>query len=125
MPEFQKSTGLAHLHIVVDRYIERAWVQKKWMAVGGDEHVHIQRVDVHRAAAYLSKYLSKELLLSAPGGVRRVSTSRSIKLNEKKPSEYDWKILKTPIGRLYVLIGANAADENKVDGELESFSLRE
>lgn len=123
--ELQKRTGLAHLHIVVDRYIEQAWIKKNWTAVGGGEQVHIQLVDAHRSAAYLSKYLSKDLLLSAPAGVRRVSTSRSIRLNEKKSSEYEWQIVKTTIDRMYVLLRDVATDEVRTDGELESFSIRE
>lgn len=123
--ELQKHTGLAHLHIVIDRYIEQAWIKKNWMAVGGGEHVYIQYVDAHRSAAYLSKYLAKDLFLSTPSGVRRVSTSRSIRLKEKKPSEYEWLVLKTTIDRLYVLTRDVATDEARVDGELDSFYIRE
>ena len=124
--EFQKRTGLAHLHIVVDRYIPRDWIQERWVAAGGGAHVDIRHVDVHRVAAYLSKYLTKELLLDVPDGVRRVSTSRSIKLNEKKPSEFAWQVLKTTIERQYVLLVERATDEViSEDDDLESFSLRE
>jgi hypothetical protein len=123
--ELQKETGLAHLHIVVDRYIEQPWLKRIWLAIGAGEHVHIQYVDAHRSAAYLSKYLAKDLLLSAPAGTRRVSTSRSIRLNEKKPSEYEWQIVKTPIDRMYLLLREVAIDVIRKDGELESFSIRE
>lgn len=123
--EFQKRTGLAHMHIVVDRYIPRDWIQERWVAAGGGAHVDIRHVDVHRVAAYLSKYLTKELLLDVPDGVRRVSTSRSIKLNEKKPSEFTWCVLKTTIDRQYVLLVDRAIDVVISDDDLESFSLRE
>ena len=123
--EFQKTTGLAHLHIVIDRYIEQAWAKEVWSAVGGGQHVDIRHVDAHRAGAYLSKYLSKELLLSAPPGMRRVTTSRSIKLNEKRASEYVWEICRSPIDRVYVLFGDTATNEVLSDGELDSFSARE
>lgn len=123
--EFQKTTGLAHLHILVDRYIDQAWAKEAWQAVGGGQHVDIRRKDAHRAAAYVSKYLSKELLLSAPQGMRRVTTSRSIQLNVKKPQEFKWEVLKTPIDRLYVVLREDAQDAVHSDGELESFGLRE
>lgn len=123
--EFQKRTGLAHLHIVVDRYIPREWIKERWVAAGGGAHVDIRLVDVHRIAPYLAKYLTKELLLDVPDGVRRVSTSRSIQLNEKKLSEYSWEVLKTTIDRMYVLFAERATDEVVADDELESFSLRE
>ena len=123
--EFQKTTGLAHLHIVIDRYIDQAWAKEAWSAVGGGQHVDIRHVDAHRAGAYLSKYLSKELLVNAPSGMRRVTTSRSIKLNEKKPSEFVWEICHSPIDRVYVLLRDAVKDEVRRDGELDSFSVRE
>jgi len=123
--ELQRETGLAHLHIVVDRYMEQTWLKRVWSAIGAGEHVHIQYVDAHRSAAYLSKYLAKDLLLSTPEGVRRVTTSRSIRLNEKKPPEYEWQIVKTTIDRIYVLLREAATDEVRTEGELESFSIRE
>ncbi len=77
--EFQKTTGLAHLHIVIDHWIDQAWAKETWQALGGGQHVDIRQIDAHRVAPYLSKYLSKEMLLSAPPGMRRVTTSRSVK----------------------------------------------
>ena len=123
--EFQKITGLAHLHIAIDRYIDWAWTREAWQAVGGGEHVDLRYKDAHRAGAYISKYLSKDLLLNAPPGMRRVTTSRSIKLNEKKPSEFEWKVMKAPINRIYVLLHEIASEEVRSDGELESFSALE
>jgi hypothetical protein len=123
--EFQKTTGLAHLHIVIDRYIDQGWAKEAWSAVGGGQHVDIRRVDAHRAGAYLSKYLSKELLLSAPLGMRRVTTSRSIKLNEKKPSEFIWEVCRSPIDRVYVLLRELVKDEVRDGGELDSFTVLE
>jgi hypothetical protein len=123
--EFQKVTGLAHLHIVIDRYIEWAWAKQAWQAVGGGQHVDIRHVDAHRAAAYLSKYLSKDMLLSAPVGMRRVTTSRSIKLDQKKKSEFQWQVVKAPIDRYYVVLRESAQEVVRNDGELESFSVRE
>lgn len=123
--EFQKVTGLAHLHIATDRWIDQAWAKEAWQALGGGQHVDIRHIDAHRAGAYLSKYLSKELLLSAPPGVRRVTTSRSIKLDEKKPTEYLWQVFKTQIDRFFVMFRESAIEVVQSEGELESFSARE
>jgi hypothetical protein len=123
--EFQKATGLAHIHVAIDRYIDQAWAKESWQAVGGGQHVDIRYKDAHRAGAYISKYLTKELLLSAPQGMRRVTTSRSIQLNEKRPSDFQWEIVKGPIDRLYMVFQEVAIDEVRSEGELESFSLRE
>ena len=123
--EFQKTTGLAHLHIVIDRYIEHAWAKNVWSRIGGGEHVHLRGIDAHRAAAYLSKYLSKELLLSAPEGIRRVTTSRSINF-DKKSSEYQWRLLKSAIERFYVIFEKAAEQVLRDDeGELDAFVVRE
>ena len=123
--EFQKATGLAHIHVAIDRYIDQAWAKESWQAVGGGQHVDIRYKDAHRAGAYISKYLTKELLLSAPPGMRRVTTSRSIRLNEKKSSEFEWQLIKGPIDRLYVIFRHVAEDEVHSENELESFVVRE
>ncbi len=94
--ELHKS-GYAHLHILIDRYIPQQWIQSSWQAVGGGRFVNIKHVDVHRIAAYLSKYLTKEVILGPfRPGTRRYSTSRGVKLF-KKPPKGLWKVLKLPI----------------------------
>jgi hypothetical protein len=72
--EFHQS-GMPHLHILINKYIPQAWIQSAWEAVGGGRMVDIRYVDVHRVSRYLSKYLTKELLMSAPLRTRRVPLS--------------------------------------------------
>ena len=86
--EFHKS-GMPHLHVLIDRFIERAWLENSWGAIGGG-FVKIKFVDVHRIARYLGKYLTKELLLSAPEKSRRITTSRSVRLNPRRKSQLHW-----------------------------------
>ncbi len=94
--ERQKS-GYAHLHILVDRYLPQPWVQQAWKAVGGGKFVNIKMVDIHRVAPYLSKYLTKELILAAyRPGTRRYSTSRGIKLFAKA-KKGAWQLLKMSV----------------------------
>ncbi len=94
--EFQKS-GYAHLHVLVDRFISQSWIQSKWQAVGGGKFVNIRQVDIHRVSAYLSKYLTKDLLLSHQyQKYRRYTTSRDIKL-VKKPEKGQWSLIVAPI----------------------------
>jgi len=120
--EFHKS-GIAHLHLVIDRYIRWTWIKKSWSRLGGGTVVNIKYVDVHRISRYLSKYLTKELLLSAPKRSRRVTTSRSIRLIEKKAEEQRWLLLKVSIFHLYSRFWQDAdgvvLDD---DGMLQSFS---
>ena len=121
--EFHKS-GIAHLHLLVDRFIPWDWIRQSWSALGGGQIVFIKYVDVHRISRYLSKYLTKELLLSAPLRSRRVTTSRSLRLIEKRESDTAWSLFKTSIFYLYSRLSSTASavrlDE---DGYLESFEL--
>jgi hypothetical protein len=98
--EFHEN-GKPHLHILIDRFIEQAWLSKAWEAVGGGRIVDIRFVDLHRVSRYLAKYLTVDLLLSAPKGVRRVTCSRGIVLLEKSAKTHAWILLKTPITYLY------------------------
>ncbi len=98
--ESQKN-GNPHLHILLDCYLKQDWVSGAWSALGGGKIVDIRRVDMHRASHYLSKYLTKEMLMSAPKRTRRVTTSRTIKLNPKNDSDPTWTLLYMPIEILY------------------------
>jgi hypothetical protein len=102
--EFQVN-GNPHFHILIDRYIERNWIVNAWSALGGGAMVDIRYVDVHRVSRYLSKYLTKELLLSAPLRSRRVTTSRGIKLFLENATDIKWTLIRTPI---WVLFEQNA-----------------
>jgi hypothetical protein len=79
--EMQKR-GVAHLHILVDRFLPHDWVRDAWVAVGGGRIVDVRWVDIHRVSSYLAKYVSKEFAQGLPKGVRRYSVSRGIKLWE-------------------------------------------
>jgi hypothetical protein len=70
--ELQKS-GMAHLHILVDRFLEKPWLDAAWHAVGGG-FTWIKYTDVHRVSAYVSKYLTKELFAEVPSKKKRIST---------------------------------------------------
>ena len=135
MPEFiavvefqKKTTGLAHMHVLIGSYISQEWIKHSWMAVGGGSHVDIRPVDIHRVSRYLSKYLTKELLMSAPKRSRRVTCSRSIKLNEppKKSSEFVWELLKAPLPVLFKNLGRYAIEISYEDDgtTLQGFIVR-
>ena len=120
--EFQQS-GIAHLHVLVDRFIPQSWISDSWSALGGGNIVDIRAVDVHRIARYVSKYLTKELLLSAPKRSRRVTTSRSLHLLPKKDSNGSWELFKVSIFHLFSRLSDLAQDVKlDRDGALESFS---
>jgi hypothetical protein len=83
--------GVPHLHVLFDRYIPHEWVSNSWDRLGGGKIVFVKRVVVQNVARYLSKYLTKELMFSAPKGARRISTSRTIKLFPKFASGITWE----------------------------------
>jgi hypothetical protein len=119
--EFHKS-GIAHLHVLIDRYVPWDWIKQSWCALGGGQIVYIKYVDVHRISRYLSKYLTKELLLSAPKRARRVTTSRSLRLIEKS-AESSWKLVKLSVFFLYSRLWPSAFGITlDSDGFLEGFS---
>jgi len=121
--EFHKS-GIPHLHVLVDRFILQRWISEAWSALGGGGIVDIRFVDVHRISHYLAKYLTKELLMSAPLRSRRVTTSRSIHLLEKTASDTTWVMDERSIFQLFSIFESFAQDvQVDCDGFLFSFSL--
>jgi len=92
--------GIPHLHILFDRYSAQQWISKAWDRLGGGRIVFIKQVTVRHVARYLSKYLTKELLLSAPKGTRRITTARKIKLFPKFNSGIVWELLRESIWHL-------------------------
>ncbi len=123
--ELQKS-GYAHLHILVDRYIDQRWISETWRAVGGGKIVFITQVDIHRIAAYLSKYLTKELLLAGfRPRQRRYTTSRDIILFVKQPSG-TWALSKMSVEFLYLKARREVLEEVRDEGgTLRWFTTRE
>jgi hypothetical protein len=121
--EFQQN-GNPHFHFVIDKNIPFEWIQKAWQEVGGGMFVNIKYVDTHRISRYLSKYLTKELLLSAPKGTRRVTTSRNIRIFPKKDTGQTWKLLKAHIGYLYGKVQEHIIQtEADEEGFLSFFSV--
>jgi hypothetical protein len=123
--EFQKN-GYAHLHVLVDRYLDQRWLKSAWQRVGGGSIVDIRMVEMQHVAAYLSKYMTKEMLLSKKyGKIRRYSTSRGIKLFPKKEDGV-WWLIKQNIEAQLRLRNKEATDI-KIDRNnlLTSFSVPE
>ena len=122
--EFQKSTGMPHLHVIIDRYIEQAWLKRAWMEAGGGEHVDIRGVSMRAVSHYLTKYLTKELLCSAPKRSRRVTVSRGITLNEKPEKTHTWSLRQESIYAIWAGF-RGIVDKAKWDADyvLWSFSV--
>jgi hypothetical protein len=115
--EFHQN-GKPHLHVLIDRFIQQAWLSAAWEAVGGGRIVDIRFVDLHRISHYLAKYLTVDLLLSAPKGVRRVTCSRGIVLLQKSPTTHSWRLLRANImhlySRLFLIVVRLQFDEDRI-----------
>ena len=100
----RQQSGYAHLHVLVDRYIEQPWIKEAWQAVGGGKIVDIRYVDIHRIAPYMAKYLTQDILLAPfKARQRRYSTSSGITLISKTPPSGKWVLFKAPIECLFAL----------------------
>ncbi len=122
--ELQKS-GYAHLHILVDRYMAQHWISEAWQAVGGGQIVDIRLVDIHRIAAYLSKYLTKDfLMVTLRPYQRRYTTSRDIVLFIR-PTPGTWTILRERLEALYWSAGGGLQEKREEDGALSWFTTNE
>jgi hypothetical protein len=132
--EFQHETKMPHLHVLIDRYIEWAWCRKVWEQAGGGQHVDIRAgrkdskgfIDLHRVAHYLSKYLTQELMMSAPKGSRRVTASKAVTLNGKMSGAalYAWSMIYEPIFKVFFKLSKDATGpEWGQDLVLQSFTV--
>ena len=103
--------GIPHLHILIHQYIPQAWISESWESLGGGRIVYIKRIkDLHRLVPYLAKYFTKAIILSAPKGTRRWTTSRDIRLFEKVKSE-GWRFIRLKIEIIY---GLRISHRNKL-----------
>jgi len=119
--ELHKS-GQAHFHILIDRFIPFEWIKKAWKTVGGGG-VDIRFVDIHRVAGYLAKYLTKDLFINLPKGKRRYSTSKNLRLTDKKEAS-GWTFIKIPIEFLYDKLKKAIQWEKWDDDSIMAFDVK-
>lgn len=120
-------SGLAHLHVLVGMFIPQKWISENWQRVGGGRIVDIRLVDIHNVSKYLSKYVTKDLLLLVPAKKKRISTSRKIRLFDPKEKS-GFRITLESIRSLFDWVGGNEPGEmfgfKFDDSGLQSFLFR-
>jgi hypothetical protein len=125
--EFQKKTGMAHLHVLLNEYIEQEWIKNKWQKIGGGEHVDIRHIDVHRAVAYLTPYLAGEKIVHTlehlPKRARIFTTSQSIVLWGKKKA-IGWWLRRMEIGEMWDAIEMPTQAKFVAVEDLKGFPLK-
>jgi hypothetical protein len=115
--EYQRN-GNAHFHVLLNCKLPQAWVSETWSALGGGRVVDIRRVDMHRVSHYLSKYLTKQMLMNAPKRSRRVTASKGIRLLEKQPSDFEWRLMRIPI---LTLLGFHRSNVTRIVPDAEGY----
>ncbi len=58
-------SGIPHLHVLVNRYLDQSWVSDTWSKLGGGVIVDVrgfgfQKIDVERVTNYVTSYLTKQ-----------------------------------------------------------------
>ncbi|MBS1799671.1 MAG: hypothetical protein JSS95_07590 [Acidobacteria bacterium] len=116
--------GTAHCHLLLNQFIDIHWLRAEWQAVGDGWNVWISMVEIRNVVGYLTKYLTKDLLLSAPKGSRRITTSRDIHLFEKPKTDSNWELLKGPIDVLRLRFTAVVNEKFcEIEGSLSAFTV--
>jgi len=94
--------GIAHPHVLIDRFILQRLLSSAWSALGGGKIVDIRYVDLHSISSYVSKYITKEMTSTAFRNYRRYGTSPGIRIIEKPAfSEGNWKFSKWTLDALF------------------------
>lgn len=91
VPEPQRD-GTAHLHVVLNRYIPKAELDAVWAENGGG-FTWVEKADVQRAGAYLSKYLAKTWDRDAPWDERYLVEIGGIPTLKYRPWRRWWESL--------------------------------
>jgi hypothetical protein len=121
--EYQKN-GMPHKHVLVDRYLRQQWVKYRWKRLGGGHQVDIRRIKkMDDPARYICKYLTKGVLINAPKGRKRVTTSRDIKLRDRATSG-EWTLCEAELDGIFERAQASATNVvRRKDGRLRSFEI--
>jgi hypothetical protein len=94
--EPQKS-GICHLNVLINRYIDQSWISEVFSKLGGGKIVWIERADIRRVGAYISKYITKMYEWPIPRRKRRFGCSRDIKLFGLKNKVSEWVVVRFDI----------------------------
>src|SRR5262249_21720120 len=123
--EFQ-ADGVAHLHVLLGRFIPQKWLSLAWQSIGGGKIVDIRFVDVHRVSAYLAVYLAgskvEPTLKLLARRARIFTTARCIRLWPKK-EKGAWRLRRTSIADLFDAVPSRSNERFIHDPELERFGL--
>jgi len=90
----QTKRGEPHMHILLrSKYIDHAWLSAAWERMTGAKIVHVRRIDdTGRAAAYVTKYLSKTPMRFGRNK-RYFRSRRYAPKHVKTEAQARWKVL--------------------------------
>lgn len=97
--EIQKNTQMPHLHVIINKYLPKSWLNMAVVRAGFGPICDIRKISSGQVFGYITKYITKglgshemEMLLRNIKG-RRVGFSRGMTLESLK--EEEWKSLGT------------------------------
>ncbi len=115
--ELQQS-GMPHYHVLLNRYIPQATVSDMWDKLGGGRIVDIRMIyDAHRIPYYMTKYITKRIILSVPVGTRRFTTSRSIRLFDPIKAN-GWRLFRSRLEYIFEILKGKVSDINFGDNHV-------
>ena len=113
--------GVPHLHLLLDQYVPQDWLSDKWSRLGGGRIVFIEQVyDLEKCGWYLGKYLTKEMIGTGAGLLRRITTSRGIRLHDPREGP-GWEVVFAPLDEIRHRTLDGEADEVDENGRLKFF----
>lgn len=113
--EFFKQTeftenGIRHLHAIVSAFVPWGVIRHLWFLATDKTSwiVHIKKAQVKKAGAYMSKYMTKQSLLSSEfkKGERRYSFSRGFPRLPKKEPNPDYEFIYMPDNARHLQLAA-------------------
>lgn len=100
--EFTES-GLRHFHLLIDTFIPFGVIQAAWRAAtdGTAYWVNIKKAQVKSAAAYMSKYMTKQTVFSDKfdDGEHRYSFSQQFPRFPRPEPSGEWEFRLNPVNR--------------------------
>lgn len=99
--------GVPHLHVAVNRYVKRSWLQKHWIRLTGAWNVDVRAVEAENVTTYLAKYMGKTLdtlqgMKRSKGDVLRAKglhiygTSKDMTPFAPHVANPEWELIKVP-----------------------------
>jgi hypothetical protein len=108
----QSSDGGPQLHVILPQSIDRDWVLRHWIGLGGSPFANVKPIkNLAALARCLTRQLRHPLSPGFPPGTRLVSTSRNIRLPSNEPDSPTLSIF-CPLDELRARAGDHVLEDS-------------